>query len=209
MLTSVVVNGNNLPSDVLRTPKLKSFSVLFAGLPSTDLKRTLHNSNFHVIFSTGFKVFHYFYCMRQCYSPQHDVVNIIYWMKNKLLVIIHLSLFHEASYTDVVYKIVNNCRKHIRHCEQHYSGRSRGGRGPCPQSRKIMMMGNGRLITGCLIHRVAKYSGFKDACFPVLPFRKEICHYANRITSGILWLLSLAAAQEVTGQRQCHQLQCA
>ena len=39
------------------------------------------------------------------------------------------------------------------------------------------MVGNGGPITGCLIHRVTKYIGYKDAgarlSWPVLPFRKQ------------------------------------
>ena len=42
---------------------------------------------------------------------------------------------------------------------------------------------NGESITGCLIHRVTKYSGFQDACvrfsISVLPYGKTF-HYSNR-----------------------------
>ena len=58
-----------------------------------------------------------------------------------------------------------------------------------------LMIDNGGPITGCLIRRVTKYTGYKDVCirfsFPVLAFCKEICH-SNRIRLGIphfgLWL---------------------
>ena len=55
----------------------------------------------------------------------------------------------------------------------------RGARGQWgPQTWKtIRMVGNGGPITGCLIHRVKKYSWFQDACvrfsFPDLPIRKN------------------------------------
>ena len=62
----------------------------------------------------------------------------------------------------------------------------RGQRGHAPQLRtKIWMVWNGGPITGRLIHRVTKYSGFQNACvrfsFPVLPFRKKTIHNSNRI----------------------------
>ena len=51
------------------------------------------------------------------------------------------------------------------------------------------MVGNGGSITGCLIHRVSKYSGFPGACvrfpFPVLPSRKEICHNSNTVVPNL------------------------
>ena len=60
-----------------------------------------------------------------------------------------------------------------------------------PQFRKeIRMVGNRGPITGCLIHIVTKYRGYKDACvrnyFPVLPFHRELYHNSNRIKLGIL-----------------------
>ena len=45
-------------------------------------------------------------------------------------------------------------------------------------SKEISMVGNGGPITGCMIHRVIKYSGFQDACViffsPVLPFLQKL-----------------------------------
>ena len=53
----------------------------------------------------------------------------------------------------------------------------------------IIMVGKGGPITGGLLHRVAKYSGFQDASvrfsFPVLVFRITIRH-SNTIKLGIL-----------------------
>ena len=69
-----------------------------------------------------------------------------------------------------------------------FNGVARGGH--APQSREIRVVGNGGPITGCLIHRVTKYRGYKDArvrlSFLVVPFRKENCHRTNRIKLGIL-----------------------
>ena len=52
------------------------------------------------------------------------------------------------------------------------TGVARGG-----QSQKNWKVGNGGPITGCLFHRITKYSEFQDACvrfsFPVLTFRKK------------------------------------
>ena len=79
------------------------------------------------------------------------------------------------------------------------SGVARGEpRGHALQSRTIRIVGNSGPIAGCLINRVTKYRGYKDACvrlsFPILPFRKELFHHANRIKLGILhfcrWLQS-------------------
>ena len=51
-----------------------------------------------------------------------------------------------------------------------------GGGGGQPQSRKIRMMVNEGPITGCLIHTVTKYRGYKDPCvrlsFQFYPFSK-------------------------------------
>ena len=47
-----------------------------------------------------------------------------------------------------------------------------------PNPGKIRMVGNGEPINGCMIHRVTKYSGFRDLCgrfsVPALPFRQNI-----------------------------------
>ena len=80
---------------------------------------------------------------------------------------------------------------------------------PIPDNYDEGSGGDREPITGCLIHRVTKYREYKDACLrfslPVLSFRKDICHHANRNSP----LMSLAAAQYVTGQRKCHHFQCA
>ena len=53
----------------------------------------------------------------------------------------------------------------------------------------VGIVGNGGPITGYLIHKFTKYSGFQDACVrfscPVLPFRQK-CHHSNRLMLGIL-----------------------
>ena len=60
--------------------------------------------------------------------------------------------------------------------------RSGVARGPWsrPTPGKDRMIGNGGPINGSLIHIISQHSGYKDACerltFPVLPFRKEMCH---------------------------------
>ena len=58
------------------------------------------------------------------------------------------------------------------------SGVATGGQSH-PQSRNnIRMVENEGPMTGCLIHRITRYNGFRDVCvrfyFPVLPFRKTI-----------------------------------
>ena len=79
-----------------------------------------------------------------------------------------------------------------------------------PQTRKIKRVENRGPITDCLIHIVT--IGLKLP-IPVVNFSKEICHHLNRITlrkvkesstSVLATSTQLAAAQEVTGQRKCH-----
>ena len=52
------------------------------------------------------------------------------------------------------------------------------------------MVGKGGPITGCLIHIFTTYRVYNDACvtfsYPVVPFRKEMCHNSNRTKLGIL-----------------------
>jgi len=54
---------------------------------------------------------------------------------------------------------------------------SQGGPWP-PNPWKIRIVGNGGPITGCLIHRIIKYTGLHDDCvrfsFAVLPFHKKL-----------------------------------
>ena len=63
-------------------------------------------------------------------------------------------------------------------CSQ--GSRDQGAKPPNPGKNMHRVMGKGGPITGCLIHRIAQYIGYKDACvrltFPVLPFRKDIGH---------------------------------
>ena len=66
----------------------------------------------------------------------------------------------------------------------------KGARGAmATQSRKMRMARNVGPIADCLIYRVTKCSGYKDArvklSFPVVPFRMAHCHHANRIKLGI------------------------
>ena len=65
-------------------------------------------------------------------------------------------------------------------------GQGPGARGS--QSREIRMVENGRSITGCLIHSVTQYRGYVCVrlSFPVLSFRKEICHHSNSIKLRII-----------------------
>ena len=71
-----------------------------------------------------------------------------------------------------------------------------------PIPEKSRTVGNGEPIIGCLIHRVTRYSGFRDGCvrfsFPVLPFHKHNCHHSNRFKLGILSAATvcLAAAMQ-------------
>ena len=79
-----------------------------------------------------------------------------------------------------------------------------GGHDPQSQ-KKIRMMRNGGPITGRLIHRITKYSGFHDAfvtfSFPVLLIRKG-CHHSNRIKLDILqfclWLQHTSSVDKTT-----------
>ena len=86
--------------------------------------------------------------------------------------------------------------------------------GPCPLIRgEIRMVGNGWPITGCLIHRVTKYSGFQDACvrfsFQVLPYHLSYCHHSNGIKLWIVHFCRWLQHKKFIEQSKCHYSQCA
>ena len=122
-----------------------------------------------------------------CYSTDRTTI----WTRP----LSHYQLTHDII-GPVSYRILTQWKNHLGSSGEQ----RRRARGPWPPNRD-----RGQ-ITGCLIH-ITQYRGYQDACarhtFPVLHFRKEMCH-SNRIHAvRNAPLLSLAAAQEVTRQRKC------